>query len=92
MGGVFPSSRRGMRATRRRGSYLIQGLPVGFWQVLRLAVSHGPFTHHLEVDGEASGSHDLSCSTQGVPHTHLQGLRDLSGTPSTTELWVPKKE
>ena len=78
MDGVAPSSGRGMRESQgvcrreegggtRKESYLIQGLPVRLWQVLRLAVSHGPFTHHLGVDGDTSGSHDLSCSIQGVP-------------------------
>lgn len=44
-----PEVDRGVSETQRRASYLIQGLPVGFWQVLRLVVSHGPLSHHLGV-------------------------------------------
>lgn len=69
--GWVPVVDMGMGETQGTVSYLIQGLPVSFRQVLRLVVSHGPLTHHLGAEGGTSGSQDPSWSIP-EPSTHLQ--------------------
>lgn len=74
---MAPTSGRGR--TRRGVPYLIQSLPVGLWQVLGLVVSHGPLTHHLEVEGPLQDPR-----ISALP-THLQDLRRCHWTLGSQE-------
>ena len=67
-----PEVDRGLSETQRWASYLVQGLPVGFWQVLRLVVSHGPLSHHLGVSRGLQDSRSYLGPHRAFP-THLQG-------------------